>query len=1400
MLKQTPEQGSEILVHAGDTLTFELEVNADRKGTAWLRTNLHGARIRRQEIVSCAESETPVLDRDWFDTPMLRKNATTFTVTVPASDVGIFEAKTLFLKDGASEPQWPEGANARIKVEPASRISGNSIYSAFTRLFGKEDDTGLLIEDNSRNLKALDDAGYTVIPRSGKFRDLIGELDTIVDQMGFRILLLLPIHPTPTTYARMGRFGSPFATLDLMDVDPALAEFDRKTTPLDQFRELIDATHAHGASLFMDMPLNHTGWASALQIHHPSWFVRDRNKTFQSPGAWGVTWEDLAELNYEDRGLWQYMAEVFLFWCRHGVDGFRCDAGYMVPAEVWQYITAKVRQQFPDTIFLLEGLGGKKTTTKTLLSSSNLNWAYSEIFQNYDRSQIESYFPEADHFSAHTGILVNFAETHDNDRLASRSPAYAKMRTALCALLSRQGAFGITCGAEWYAADKIVVHERTSLNWNAKENQIDHIQRINSITSSHPAFSAHSEMRIIHSGNANAIAALRECRNPDSTVLVVVNLDIDQMSRLEWQTVESLNSEKCMDLLTGLPINLETRDHLQTIALEPGQVLCISSDEDHDAVPDEAAVQRARAMATKLVQRFVTDFAWSEGIQDKLAADLIDDPRNFFDKHIAQDGHASMTVWQWPADIKRTVPVPRGSCLLIRAPHPFRVDIMDERMVLERSTSIKGKTDFFAFITNLDEAKGPALIDIAVFDNGTTRRTKSDLFLLESVSSSGPVSLTRSAKEVRSLESTALCTNGRGAMSLVHGAWGEITSQYDALLAGNLHPAAPSDRHVMLTRCRAWLVLKGYSQEINIGCLNSFTANQPDSAEWIFSVPSGMGRRVGLRASLHMIQNKNCAELKFQRITDAKSTDTLDPDTHVNLILRFDVEDRSFHTKTKAFAGPEKSWPGQISTTESGFTFTPAGDRSLSIHAETGAFVQEHEWSYMIDHPADKERGLGPNTDLFSPGYFSIELRDGGSAIIHAGINCDTQHASQDSADPAANTKTVQQVLQTALSQYVAARDNFKTVIAGYPWFLDWGRDTLICLRGMIACGMLNESRDILCQFASFEERGTIPNMIRGDDVSNRDTSDAPLWMHVAARDLTEAMGADVLKTPCAGRSLSDVLISIAENYISGTPNGIRMDPDSGLVFSPSHFTWMDTNHPAGTPREGYPIEIQALWFRAVDFLASITGDHKWTELKDRVRESITSLYFSNERGYLSDCLHCSAGTPAVNATPDDHLRPNQLFAITLGALEDKILGSEVLNACQSLLVPGAIRSLADRRVEFELPIYRDGRLLNDPKSPYWGSYSGDEDTRRKPAYHNGTAWTWPFPSYCEALFVVKGKNSAPAALSYLSGMLHIMHTHCIGQIPELLDGNSPHTEKGCTAQAWGVSEFARVLALLDGI
>jgi len=1420
-IQQSPEPGSFRLFYRGDLLRLDLRLPGETAGKAFLRTNIGRATVRRREIVRFAEEDNPILGRDWHDVPMVKSSVSMYSVVLPLLEVGCFEAKAFFLPSDKSTPVWPGGSNTRIKVEPAEYCCGNTMYSAFVRQFGPWRSRYAALAEHERAVRMLDDIGYTVIPRSGTFRDMIHSLDFIIREMGFGIIQLLPIHPVPTTYARMGRFGSPFAALDFMDVDPALAEFDRKTTPLDQFRELADAIHCRSGKLFLDIPVNHTGWASHLQLRHPEWFAYNPDESFRSPGAWGVVWSDLSQLDYKHHELWKYMADVFLFWCGHGADGFRCDAGYMVPYDAWEYITARVRQEYPDTIFLLEGLGGKVETVEHLLSGADLNWAYSELFQNYDRGQVEWYLPDCNRISVEKGALVHFAETHDNDRLAAKSKTYARMRTTLSALFSHNGAFGITSGVEWFCDRKIDVHEARPLYWGNEENMIDHLARLNAILRSHPCFHPGTTVRLIQVGDGNVALLSRTRHDPDAALLAAANLDDRNEATASWRSEDfPVAGDRMYDLILGREIRVTSSGGISAVKLGPGEVLCMARSKDDFALAEKpsasvcgfsprSARQHLQTKALEIItcHRGLGDCSDIEA--DAVAGRLAADPRAFCAETAAAAGKPALIVaWEWPRDTRRTVMVPPEHMILAESDLPFTAEIRDGARVLQREQSLpRDDGRFFAIFIPMETVVQPCerSFSIAVYKGDECRRVESPLLFLAR-RENAPVRIRASRNDVRKTDCYGLCTNKRGAMSQVRGAWGEIRSQYDAILAANLHPDFPVDRQALLTRCRCWVVNLGYSLPLDINCLDHFAQDRNGTLSWQFSAPVGQGKKITLVVTLRMIEHRNTVVLSLHRLKALEKQDDLDDATPVKIIIRPDIEDRANHWKTKAFMGAESTYARSTESRKNGFVFSPTGIHRLAVQIAPGTFVWEPEWQYMVGHPVDGARGFDGSSDLFSPGYFTMELAGGQSAALSADILSQNQDNiySPDAEDVAlhvhANDVPLDEAMLTAIRHFIVKRDESLTVIAGYPWFLDWGRDTLICLRGIIAAGMLEESEQILMQFARFESKGTLPNMLRGNDASNRDTSDAPLWFCVACRDLARAgERKNFLKADVGGRTVMDVIRSIAEGYEHGTPNGIRMDRESGLIFSPSHFSWMDTNFPAGTPREGYPIEIQALWYATLAFLAELEPEGKWQSMKDLVKQSIRRLYIQEGRDFLSDCLHASPGVPAGKAHADDALRPNQLLVITLGDILDNKEAVRVIAACEELLVPGAIRSLGDRAVKHRLPVFHNGHLLNDPAKPYWGRYDGDEDTRRKPAYHNGTAWTWLFPSYCEALAHIHGPCMKETALSILSSSAHLINRGCIGQVPELADGDTPHPPKGCGAQAWGVTELYRVLALLAG-
>ena len=1287
-MTQTPSTDDFILKWRGDTLTVTLKLDSPRAGRAAFRTNIGRASVRRHEIIDETEKGITPLAKAWTDIPLAEVGPGLFRAEIPLEEVGVFSGKACFFPAGSPVPEWPEGRNTHIKVESAETRRLNAIYTVFPRQFGS-------------------------------FREIVRRLPLIMDTMGFRLIQTLPPFPVPTTYAVMGEYGSPFAATDFLSVDPAMAEFDECATPLMQFKELIGAVHSHRGLMLLDLPANHTGWASTLQTHHPDWFNREADGRFVSPGAWGVTWADLVQLDYANPELRAYMADVFVFWCRLGVDGFRCDAGYMIPAETWNYIVARVREEYPDTIFMLEGLGGEIKVTDRLLAESNLDWAYSEIFQTYDRNGFEWYLPQAIARAEKYGTLVHFAETHDNDRLAKGGETYARLRVQLAALLSWQGAWGIANGVEWYCREKIDVHQRNDLNWGAKDNMVDLIARLNAILATHPSYAGAVHQEVVTRGDGNTLAVLRTGSGGDK-LLILANLDCGNEACIDWDRTRFSGGE-AFDLIVKGTIRIDGPVHLA-----PGEVKCVSA----------ASFEKAAAPAL---------------------------PRK-------APRHKALFHVVMPRDAKRDVVVPQLQWVELSAPSLFRMRVIDPATgrTIRVCRSEGRSVTFDAPHYYGDGTRCRRLeLHVTMYEDGKAERLFSNL-LIPPTSAKASVKLEMSKDEVRlHPDYRTVLSNGVGASAQVRVGWGTVCSQYDAILAANPNPTCPSDRVNLWSRARCWLQREGYTRELDRKCVTRFVADPSGAvARWEFCVPCGMGRETAFVQELSLVPGENTAVLKVTRVKSGED----DVDDRIRLVFRPDLEWRSFHSTTKAFKGLEQLFPSRCrDVSAKGCVFAPYDGR-FTLAVEGGEYHHEPQWDYNVGHPEEAARGQDGSGDLFSPGWISADLPIGGSVTITGSLSAadSARIAERVPGERIDVGHDFAAALKAALSLFIVRRDDLKTVIAGYPWFLDWGRDTFIFMRGMIAAGMHADALKILKAFAAFEENGTLPNIIYGKTAGNRDTTDAQLWFIRCVQEL-QAVADPSVCPPADIDALVGTCLHIVDHYVSGTPNGIRMDSESGLVWSPAHFTWMDTNYPACTPRIGYPVEIQALWISALRFLGR-------EELAEKALASVKRYFKTDgrsgkgpDRGYC-DCLAAPCGEPAAQAIPEDTLRPNQLFLITLGILDDP----SILEATEQLLIPGGIRSLAPGHVA------------------YRGVYAGDEDTSRKPAYHNGTAWAWVFPLYAEAMAAVKA-CPAEVALQLLAGAVENLNTGCIGHISEIADGDAPHAQKGCAAQAWSVSELLRV-------
>ena len=1375
---------------AGETVKFTLSgIPSDMPGRAVVRTNIGHAALRRMELIDRTEKNRALRNTDWHDVVMqFDEAANVFTLTLPLPEVGIFEAKCCFIPQDGTAPLWPGSSNFKIKVEPAFNAAGNTIYCAFVRQWNNI--MHLPHSPALPDLSGYDAKEFTVIPPSGTFRKLVSHLDHIFNTLNCRILQLLPIHPVPTSYGRMGRYGSPFAATDYFAVDPALAEFDEHATPMEQFEELIDAVHSRKGRIFMDIPVNHTGWASKLQCEHPDYFVRNENNKFENPGAWGIVWADLCRLDYSKTKVHELMAKVFLFWCRRGIDGFRCDAGYMVPEKAWDYIVSKVRNEYPDTVFLLEGLGGPLTVQEQLLSKSGLDWGYSELFQYYSRDEISRYYPYMNDTGNRIGTLANCAETHDNDRLASKGKTFAKLRFLVTALLSQHGAFGFANGAEFYAAEKIDVHGCGALNFGDPDNLTKLIGKLNTLLSTHPAFGVGVDVKLIQRGNTNTIVAWRSGKNIPP-LLILLNLDCNKYNEAAFMPV---GKSEGIDLLTAGKIKFDCHEYSCSLMLAPGEGRCISFDDfvlpqnlPIDTIPETLCRQYSYAIAQKAALRFVPLAQAATANGDLMRQNPLE-----FVSEISGINPPPVTIFRYPEDCRRIVMLPPGDLLLINSRSSFTVDLKDEKTTLIHAASLPVSNGEYEFTflappENTTAFEHSFTLDFTAFNGKKAERSYAQILMLPDGSKRN---LKLMSKHHAAARHTVFGSNDLGSYAMFSAALGKLNSKYDAILAANINKDYPVDRHVMFTNFRAWLVIDEYSQELSLATLEELISHPANRSQIRFTLPDGHGGTTGIDLDFTFDEHADRSFLHFK--LHEKNCNS----ANAKLIIRPDLEDRLNHTVTRACDGAEHRFRHSVKVWDNGFDFQPA-ERKLSLRVSKGKFFHAPEWRYMVDLPFERYYGLPDKTDLFSPGYFSIPLLPGEAVTLAAAAtraDSDTEILPDNCEElfsPLPVSAHLSALAVPILSRFIVKRDGLGTVIAGYPWFLDWGRDTLIVLRGLVNFPQFHPvTAQILRRFAAFERNGTIPNMICGNDDSNRDTSDAPLYFIIAVRDYIRASkDKEFFNSDCGGRTLKKVIDSIVSNCKQGTPNGIIMDQKSKLLFSPSHFSWMDTAHPAGTPRQGYPIEIQSLWYAVLEFVQE-------NETAEQLSKSIEKYFFSGQK--VSDCLHCETFVPPENAVPDDHSRCNMLTAITFKAVKSPALQKRILDEASLLLVPGAIRTLTDEPVDYQLPVYHNGTLLNDPSLPYQGHYCGPEDTCRKIAYHNGTAWCWPFPAYCEALYILGKEASRSRALSLLMSATSLFENGIPGQLPEVLDGDAPHVPGGCPAQAWSVSEFFRVLDILE--
>ncbi len=462
---------------------------------------------------------------------------------------------------------------------------------------------------------------------------------------------------------------------------------------------------------------------------------------------------------------------------------------------------------------------------------------------------------------------------------------------------------------------------------------------------------------------------------------------------------------------------------------------------------------------------------------------------------------------------------------------------------------------------------------------------------------------------------------------------------------------------------------------------------------------------------------------------------------------------------------------------------------AVFLHVPGGDYAPSPDWWRRFEYDLERERGLDFEEDLFTPGTITVELAPGSrlglliSTAPPAGRDAwdlfETEQARRLSLlEPFETGDPFTRALALAADAFLVRRGaGLSTVIAGYPWFSDWGRDSMIALPGLcLTTGRFAEAKGILRAFGRAASEGLLPNRFSdaADEAPEYNTVDATLWFFVAAWDYLEATG--------DGAFVRDELMPVFEDILAwherGTRHGIRVEAD-GLLHAGEpgvQLTWMDAK--VGdwvvTPRTGFPVEIQALWANALAITAELCDrfgrEEQAADLRgraERVRERFVERFWNEEAGGLYDVIHQEG--------QDASVRPNQIFALSLPfpLLEGKRAERLLALVESKLLTPRGLRTLSADDPRYR-PIYIGGPLERDG------------------AYHQGTVWPWLLGPYLTALVRLGGESGKRQGRKILEEFAPHLAEAGIGTVSEIFDAEPPHAPRGCPAQAWSVAELLR--------
>jgi len=670
-----------------------------------------------------------------------------------------------------------------------------------------------------------------------------------------------------------------------------------------------------------------------------------------------------------------------------------------------------------------------------------------------------------------------------------------------------------------------------------------------------------------------------------------------------------------------------------------------------------------------------------------------------------------------------------------------------------------------------------------------------------------------------SLDHEWLVTNGIGgyASGSISGA---TTRSYHGLLVAALHP--PVERTVMVTKVDEEMVLPD-GRSFSLG-MNEYQGGviAPRGNVHLESVSLEgdivyflyrLTETLTLEKRVWMEYGQNTTYVQYMlrgTITpesgNAAATLTLIPfclfrDYHATTKgasnWQFDVDSQGNRCQIRAF---ESAVPYQL------------------IASPGASFTNTDVWYWRVFHRRDAERGLPDYEDVYQPGMFDITLFPGmrttlvlsadaklseefggfqhEEAVTHAMMRHQRRirqllSVANNAIDNLQQHDPVCARLVVAADQFIVARPDYanavanqplkftpdrKTIIAGYPWFTDWGRDSMIALPGLLlSTGRYSEARGLLKAFVSFAHNGLIPNRFPDNgEAPEYNTADATLWLfHALSRYLAITNDWTLLK------ELFPNLQSIIDWHIRGTDFGIGVDPADGLLHAGvpgTQVTWMDAkvNDVVITPRCGKPVEINSLWYAALTSMEawavhlSIDAT-QYSQLRTQIRQNFAARFWNEETGYLYDVVDVDG----VSGQNDASLRPNQLFAASLTheLLSEEHVTSMFQHVTNLLLTPFGLRSLS-------------------PNDPAYRSHFNGGLVERDSAYHQGAVWSWLIGPYVDVYLRIH--NDKRALQPLLQPLIGQLWGACLGTVSEVAEPESPFTPGGCYAQAWSVAELLR--------